>query len=232
MFAVRVDSAPRALLDEYVTWLAPEERVKHGKMATERLRDEYVVTRALSRWVLSRYEPQVTPAEWRFERTEAGRPFVVGPRPAPTFSLSNGGGLVVCAASRHPVGVDVEPLSRGTDLLVTAPRLFSSDENAALAELPKEERARRAVELWTTKEAYLKARGEGISVRLSRFSIAAVDRRAYRLGEVSVLADDPRDWQLEVRELPGEAEACFIAVAVRRGRASDVPVELDTVVPA
>jgi 4'-phosphopantetheinyl transferase len=233
VFSVRVDAVAREALDGYLAWLTPEERDKHARMATLRLRDEYIVTRALSRWVLSRLEPSVAPAEWQFERTDAGRPFVVGPRPAPAYTnLSNAGGLVLCAVSEHPVGVDVEPLSRGADLLPAAAKMFAPAENAAMLALPEEERARRAVELWTTKEAYLKGRGEGISVRPSRFDVEALGGGRFRLGDVGVLGDDPSAWQIVVGELSGEAEPCVWALAIRRGQAPDLAIEVTSVLPA
>lgn len=230
VFRVAVEAVPRELFDRYATWLTPDERAKSERMATPRLKDEFVATRALCRWALSQSAPIVRPEEWRFERTEAGRPVVVGPRAAPSFNLSHAGGLVVCAVSSYPVGVDVEPCSRGEELLATATKMFSPAENAALTALPETRRSRRAVELWTTKEAYLKARGEGISVRLTKFGILAEGAR-YCLGDVSILGDTPDEWQIEVHEAASRAEPCVIAVAVRRGLEVALAVEHRLVVP-
>jgi 4'-phosphopantetheinyl transferase len=233
VFYVELTALSPELVDRYREWLSSDEREKAGRMKTPRLETEYVVTRALCRWVLSRFEPTVHPSDWQFARTEAGRPYSTGPRTAPAFNLSHGGGLVVCVVSESPfVGVDVEPLSRGDELLGTAKKMFSLDENEELHALAAFERARRAVDLWTTKEAYLKARGEGISVRLTRFGILAGGDRSYALGDVSVFSDDPRAWQLEVREVQGEAEPCVIAVAVRRDPSAESLIELTKVVPA
>lgn len=229
VFRVALDALAREVFDRYTAWLSAEEREKSERMATPRLKDEFVATRALCRWVLSKNEPAVRPEDWRFDRTEAGRPFVVG-RSAPSFNLSHAGGLVVCALSSSPVGVDVEALSRGVELVGTATRMFSPAENAALMALPENERPRRAVELWTTKEAYVKARGEGISVRLTKFGVVAEGPR-YRLEDVSIFGEAPEEWQIDVQEVPGEAEPCVIAVAVRRRRAADVVVEHRLVVP-
>jgi 4'-phosphopantetheinyl transferase len=187
---------------------------------TESLRDEYLLTRALCRWVLSQYRPDVAPPEWRFERNAHGRPYVVGPLALPSFNLSHAEGLVVCAVSTFPVGVDAESSTLGHKLLETADRVFSSSENAGLTSLAPAWRARRAAALWTAKEAYLKARGEGISVRLDRFSVGpqADTIGRWTLEDVAVLRDDPAAWQLEVREIGGHT----IAVAVRRGMEPDL----------
>src|SRR5690606_17663603 len=141
-------------------------------------------------------------------------------REAPDFNLTNAGGLVACAVSARRVGVDVEPASRGEELLEDAGRIFSERENADLRALPADRRARRAVELWTLKEAWLKAIGDGIAVRLSRFSLVpeveaeGAERSRFRACE-TVLGEDPADWQLEVAHVAG---GNALAVAVRRDR--------------
>jgi 4'-phosphopantetheinyl transferase len=222
----------------YLSWLAPDEKLAHERFATDRLKGEYMLARALCRWGLSRYRPSVAPSDWRFERTEHGRPYVAGAAGdtltveellLPSFNLSHADGFVVCALSAVPVGVDVEPSSRGVELLDTAARMFSPRENAALAMLDGPSRIRRAVDLWTVKEAYLKARGEGISVRLDRFTVAPRPGTlgAWSLEDVTALGDDPRAWQLEVREV-GE---CTIAVAAWRGNEPDLELSVCSVIP-
>ncbi|MDF2694777.1 MAG: 4-phosphopantetheinyl transferase superfamily protein [Labilithrix sp.] len=226
-----LDASP-ARRSSYIEWLSLEERQTHERFVSEALRDEHLITRALCRWVLSQYRPDVTPAEWRFERSEHGRPYVVGPLALPSFNLSHAEGFVVCAVSAFPVGVDVEPSSLGRNLLETAERVFSPSENATLAALDPASRARRAVELWTVKEAYLKARGQGISVRLDRFSVAPQlgnggGGTRWMLEDVKVLSDEPAAWQLEVREVGAHT----VAVAVRRGMEPDLGLTVRSVVP-
>jgi 4'-phosphopantetheinyl transferase len=143
-------------------WLASDECNKLQMFATPALQREYLVTRILARWALSQYAA-VDPSAWRFERTEEGRPFVIEPTTnVPSFNLSNAAGLVVCAVSPDLVGVDVESSASGDDFLPM--NVFTPDERASLD-------PRRAVELWTRKEAYLKARGGGINVHLSRLDL-------------------------------------------------------------
>jgi 4'-phosphopantetheinyl transferase len=214
---------------QYLEWLAPEERNTHGRFVTAQLAAEYLVARALVRWTLSQYEPSVAPRDWRFERTAAGRPFITGPRRVPSFNLTHAGGLVACAVSACVVGVDTEPLGRGAEILGTMARVFSAREAAELAAVAELLRPRRAVDLWTLKEAYLKARGDGIKVRLERISIACNPTGGYALDDVRVLDDEPHDWQLAVRDV---ADSYVVAIAVRRRSEHDLPVAVSPVVPA
>lgn len=246
VWLVHLDRVDAPSLKRWFDWLTPDEQLKHGRFVTPQLSREYLVTRALSRWALSRYLPDVSPPDWRFDRTEAGRPFVVGPRQAPHFNLSNADGLVACAVSAtHPVGVDVEPIARGHELLANAHRLFSDLENADVRALADDLRAEHTVALWTLKEAYLKARGEGIAVHMNRFSVRpgappplerATHSRKPTHSRRFVLAgdglgDDPDAWQLEVSRVgghdPGRDPATsehLLALAIERGRSPDVSV--------
>jgi 4'-phosphopantetheinyl transferase len=112
--------------------------------------------------VLSFYGP-LPPASWRFTRTAFGRP-ELDPHFALRFSLANAPTLVACAVSRDEVGVDVEPLARGEDVLRVAASVLSPREHEALRRLPPSAMADRALTLWTLKEAYVKARGLGLSM--------------------------------------------------------------------
>jgi phosphopantetheine--protein transferase-like protein len=203
VWSVHLDDVEAPRWKEWHEWLARDEQRKHGRFATEHLQREYLVTRALSRWALSQYTPDIAPAEWIFERTDAGRAIVVGPSLAPSFNLSNAGGLVVCAVSSGPIGIDVEPSSRGEEILASAAKLFSARENAKLLSRPENERATHAVELWTLKEAYLKARGEGICVHPRRFGVGSSSSSYPRRFdfEDDNLDQDAEAWRLEVRAL-------------------------------
>jgi 4'-phosphopantetheinyl transferase len=215
-----------ALLARYRALLAPEERARNDAFRFERHAHEHLVTRALACWVLSRYAP-AEPAEWRFQRTEYGRPFVVAPPVAiPTWNLSNTEGLVVCAVGAHPLGVDVEKATRGPDILEVAPTVFTRRELAELRSLPEDAQLRRCVTLWTLKEAYIKAIGTGLSAPLDLFGIvfdAAGEPRSIAFD----LDDDPAAWQIAAFDV-GEHR---VGLAVRRGAGPDVRVVVRPTVP-
>jgi 4'-phosphopantetheinyl transferase len=121
------------------------------------------------------------------ERDGRGAPVVAGDGPAAALgvSLTHAGRWVACALSRQPTGVDVEVVRR---LSTTALGGMLSDTavRAVLAEaLPN--RFRRAVQLWTAIEAYLKCLGVGLGVdpREVRLEESGDDRvRAWISGRV------------------------------------------------
>ncbi len=219
------------LLDRYLALLSPEERSQHGRFVFEARRHEFLVTRVLVRTVLSRYGPR-PPEAWRFVRNEHGRPSL-DPPGLLDFNLSNGPGLVACAVARVRVGVDLEPHDRGGTILSLAQRVLSPAERRALDALPEAERADRALSLWTLKEAYLKARGAGLSLPLQeleftpgvkgvsaafgpslrdrpdRWSFRLLDHAAHRL---ALATEGPARLQaFEVVPLSGEPEVALPA---------------------
>jgi 4'-phosphopantetheinyl transferase len=170
--------AREALLDDpqvaarLATLLDADERARRDRMAHDSGRRQQLLARALQREVLSRHEPSIAPAEWRFARGAHGRP-ELAPAFAATglnFNVAHTAGLVVVAVGRVArLGVDVEALDKRVSLPV-ARRYFSPREVAALDALAPEARPRRFLRLWTLKEAYLKAVGEGLAGGLDRMT--------------------------------------------------------------
>lgn len=134
---------------------------------------EFVVNRALLRRTLSRYDA-VAPGEWRFGRNTCGKPVALDATDAPSslnFNLSHAGDLTVCAVCRSAaVGVDLEAHGNDAALLEVADQYFSERELTDLKQRDAAERGRAFFDYWTLKEAYIKARGEGLVQPLDTFS--------------------------------------------------------------
>ena len=93
-------------------------------------RHEYRITRAPSRVVLAAYL-NVAPEGVKFQRTTYGRPFLVEPTALPglTFNLTNSVEFVAMAVStRGEVGIYVESLARGKEILEVAGTWFFCEE--------------------------------------------------------------------------------------------------------
>jgi 4'-phosphopantetheinyl transferase len=164
------DARLAGLFHEYRSMLSRRERDQEAAFRFAKDRERFLVTRALVRTVLSRYAA-VPPSAWDFGSTQHGRPFLLPRASVPvtaTFNVSHTNELIILAVGvRRILGVDVESLARKARPAVTA-RWFTADEKAALSALPPDQRDRRFVELWTLKESYVKASGEGLSFPLDR----------------------------------------------------------------
>jgi 4'-phosphopantetheinyl transferase len=200
----------RALLDA-------DERARMTRLRRREDARRYLFAHALARTTLTRYAPDVAPESWSFRANPSGRPEIAGVPSSLRFNLSHTAGLVACAVSRgREVGVDVEHLfpPRWGDeaCLELAASCFASAEVAALAAAAPDARRARFFELWTLKEAYLKARGLGLAVPLGAFAIEA-SAPEVRVRCAPDVDHDPDGWHFE-RSRPTSRHA--LALAARR----------------
>jgi 4'-phosphopantetheinyl transferase len=182
--------------------LSDEERAQHQRYIPPAKRHEYLVTRVLVRRVLGE-APGVAPQALQFVRNEWGCPALApDSSSAPIhFNISHTDGLVVCLVStQYEVGVDTELFSRAPNLLALAPDVFAPKELRELAALPDNEKAQRAVILWTLKESYIKARGMGLALPLDGFAFR-FDAGRVRLEVEPALQDDGTRWQFKWQRL-------------------------------
>lgn len=220
------------LLGRYLALLDPEERRRHRRLRGEPARREFLVAHALARLALSRYAA-VAPREWIFATGEHGRPEISGPEGAPPlrFNLSHTRGLVACAVTREAqIGVDVESGARRGRLLKVAERFFGESELRALRALAPEQQKRRFLEYWTLKEAYLKARGSGISLPLRGFQFEIHEgRREIRVAfDPELVRDEPERWQFSLQH---PTDSHTLAVAIHRPGGRDFAVRIFEGVP-
>jgi 4'-phosphopantetheinyl transferase len=160
-----------ALLGRYQALLGAMELERWQRVQTADDRLRHLLSRGLTRSLLSAYEPRVEPADWTFVRNAHGRPGIAPVHGVGNlfFNLAHTTGLTALALAREPaIGVDVEDFARRPAPFEVARRHFSAAEARALEELAGEARQRRFFELWTLKEAYLKATGTGLTNHLDR----------------------------------------------------------------
>lgn len=195
--------------------LADDDRHHVDRFRFAADRAQALASRALQRRALSACAPAIGPAAWRFTPGRHGKPALAPTAGAPPldFNVANTRGLVGCAVTvGHEVGLDLEPWRDDAPADLVA-RCFAPSERAALAALPAAARPRRFIELWTLKEAYIKARGLGLELPLELIAFA-LDDGPPRLTLAPALADDAAGWQLALWS-PTPAHAA--ALCVRRG---------------
>ena len=159
-------------LDACWTVLDRAERDRADRFLRPEDRARYVASHAALRLVLAG-PLDWDPAEIRFAVGPGGKPELAGSaRGALTFNLSHSGDrALVGIASSAAIGVDIERVRPLPDALRIARAHFAADERAALEALPAGAVERAFYELWTRKEAVVKALGTGLSLPLDRFSV-------------------------------------------------------------
>jgi 4'-phosphopantetheinyl transferase len=170
----RPATAPISRLEaELFGRLTDSERAHANRFRLHRDRIAFVFGRALVRSTLSRYAP-APPGGWLFETNAYGKPASVAPpgSEALRFNISHSSGVVAAAFARgRDVGLDIESIHRETDPDL-ARSVFARPEIRLLDSLPPDRRTATFFQLWTLKEAYVKARGMGLSIPLTSFAFS------------------------------------------------------------
>jgi 4'-phosphopantetheinyl transferase len=220
-FAFLDDLMPR--FGSFLATLAEDEIEKAGRFRFQRDRDEYVLARGLLREILSRCSG-IHPGELRFRYGARGKPALIAePGDADlAFNLSHAQRAVICAVTRdREVGVDLEYLREDVGDRELAERFFSPRETAVLTRLPSGARQKAFLTCWTRKEAYIKARGEGLSLDLRSFDVLDSGDPAPRLH----IESDPREaarWALADLNVPSG----YVAALAIEGDAHKVSYRL------
>jgi len=186
------------LLSEYYNLLSNEERSQHKRFYFQKDRHQYLITRALVRSVLSLYVNRIPPEQWQFEKNAYGKPFISNRQlEIPLcFNLSHTQNLVVMAVTLgREIGVDVEYLPRLGKMIEIADHFFSPTEVEQLRALPEEKQKTRFFDLWTLKEAYIKACGMGLSIPLDHFSFSFSPQGKIEISFEPERNDQPEHWQ-------------------------------------
>jgi 4'-phosphopantetheinyl transferase len=144
------------------------EGARAARFVTSQLRNRWTASRAALRCILAGYT-RVAPRELEFCEGSHGKPALPG---GPRFNLAHTGDLALLAVTAGgEVGVDLERVRTLPDLMPVARLVFSADELAYLAARHGDDRRVAFFTLWTRKEAYIKATGEGMSAPLQEITI-------------------------------------------------------------
>ena len=111
------------------------------------------------------------------------------------------------------VGIDIEHIEPERTSIAVAERFFSPGELAALRNLPKADQDIGFFTCWTRKEAYIKARGEGLSIPLYDFDVSLGRDEPAALLASRYDPDDVSRWKLHDLTV---AEGYAAAFAVQR----------------
>lgn len=201
----RAPADPRLVCDD--------ERERAVRYRFDRDRRRFLAGRATLRLLLAEYL-DCAPLELEFLYGPYGKPSVR--RSELSFNVSHSGRAALFAfAPGFEVGIDVELERRETkDDERVAARFFSAREFATMRAQPQDARPRAFLRCWTRKEAYVKARGDGLQLPLQDFDVAFEERARPALLRTAWSDDEPSEWTLQdVSSILGDAVAAFAARA-------------------
>ncbi|MBZ5683742.1 MAG: 4'-phosphopantetheinyl transferase superfamily protein [Acidobacteriia bacterium] len=207
--------APGAEVSACYELLSIEEQERARRFRVERPRNEFVLTRGTLRSLLAQYLGS-TPQDIRFRYAGHGKPALEG-ESGLSFNVSHTNGLALMAfVKQRAIGVDVENVGREVEAERLAERFFSEHERQALRPLGGDELQAAFFRCWTRKEAYIKAKGEGLSLPLHQFDVSIVEGDRDALLATRPDADEAARWT--ICDIPiGSGFAAAVAVATREG---------------
>lgn len=212
---------PASRLEKLARTLAPDEVHRAERFVFERDRDHFIAARGILRAILARYTGEA-PERLQFVYGQRGKPALAPPAAAAPdtladlcFNLSHSQGLALYAVAwQREVGVDVEYIRTNIECLDIARRFFAPQEYAALERLPATAQLDAFFAGWTRKEAYIKARGEGLAHALDAFAVGLEPGGPVALTATSAAASPAEVARWSLYGLPpGPGYAAALAVA-------------------
>lgn len=173
---------PQERIEELAAMLSADEKVRANRFYFERDKHRFIAGRGILRNILSLYS-SIEPHLLHFEYGPRGKPRLAGNVGLDLeFNLSHSQGLALYGLTlNNQIGIDLEYLRSIPNACEIARRFFSPTEYASFACLSEPERQRAFFSIWTAKEAYLKATGDGLSGALDRIEISLSASDALRL---------------------------------------------------
>ena len=204
---------PPSQIQHFCQSLAADEQARAARFYFEKDRKHFIAARGVLRAILGVYLDRA-PECLSFCYSSYGKPALAGEPDldAIRFNMSHSHGVALYAVTRgREVGIDLERIRSGLAVAQIAERFFSPREITMLQALPTELRNQAFFRCWTRKEAYIKARGEGLSLPLDQFAVSLDPGEP---GIVVEAAWDPSEasrWSLhELTPAPGYAAAVAV----------------------
>ncbi len=152
--------------DEYfraISMMSDERKLAVGGKQNQSERNLSIAGEMLARRCISEMTG-CNPEDISFSRDENGKPYTLSAEIQ--FNISHSGDYAVCAASKNPIGIDVEKIRQVNTNLTKKFCTEKETEYVFARENDEEEIYRRLISVWTLKEAYFKCIGTGISRNL------------------------------------------------------------------
>ncbi len=181
--------------------LSAEEQARAGRFYFPRDRARFIAAHGMVREILGQYL-EMPAGRLEFSSNEFGKPALAGAlTDRLSFNLSHSADLMMIAVTRgREVGIDVEAFLPERADSAVARNYFSPSEVACLEALPQAARARAFFNCWTRKEAYIKARGSGLSIPLDSFDVSLEPGQPAELLRTAA-PEEARGWQLRHLDL-------------------------------
>lgn len=189
---------PETQVKKWQLYLSPDELQRAHRFHFIKDQHHFIVGRGVLRKLLGNYLNK-HPYELRFEYNKYGKPFVDYEIEGDKlhFNLSHSHELCIYALTlKHHLGIDIEFVREDFSDLEIAERFFAPEEVKVLNSLPVTDQKKAFFLCWTRKEAFIKAKGKGLSIPLDQFNVSLVPGQPARLLKTRYDRLDVDRWSL------------------------------------
>lgn len=153
---------------EFYSSLSEDELSRMHQYRFRKDKIRFLIVRGILRKLLGFYMKS-NPTDISFSYNEHGKPQLQNDL---CFSVSYSQSLaLICFSAKQEVGVDIEKIQFIQDFLEIAERFFSKVEYDFLNNAEDDLKLKTFFQLWTQKEAFIKAIGQGLFYPLDQFTV-------------------------------------------------------------
>ena len=182
--------------EELTKILSTDEREKADRFRFAEHRRRSIITRARLRQILATYL-NTSAEEVLFKYSDRGKPSLSNHcnQDNLQFNVSHSENLALYAFTHHNrVGIDLEYIRSRGDAVQIARRFFAPQEYELISSLEKNRQREVFLQIWTIKEAYLKATGEGLSGSLDTTEVSFEGDKPVGLAAINSSTQKANDW--------------------------------------
>ena len=195
-----------SVIHQFTNVLSEDELDRANRFYFLKDKHRFISGRGMLRKILSFYLG-VEPDEVPFQYSQYGKPYLSPEKVSSEFSIpafeiafnlshSNSIALLGVTKSRR-VGIDVEYAKHLPDADEIARRFFSPQENLIFQELTQKQKQTAFYHIWTRKEAFIKAIGEGLSYPLDQFDVSFLPEEQPCIKQISGDSNMGNRWSVK-----------------------------------
>ena len=180
----------------FIALLSPDELERASKFKFEIDRLTYVIAKGLLRTLLGKYM-NFHPSSIQFNYNKQAKPYLKHQIPI-EFNVSHSQNFLMFGFTlHHAIGVDIEYNKRPVEVKQIAHQFFSKTEAEKLLALPENQWLPTFYNCWTRKEAFIKAKGGGLSIPLDQFEVSILNNEEPVLKAILWDQNDVVNWKME-----------------------------------
>lgn len=203
----------KCLIDARI--LSSDEILRANEYKFEIHKNRFMVRRCVLRQILSFYFNK-SPQDLTFSYSEYGKPYISVDSLPLQFSLSHSDEMTVLGLTKFsPIGLDVEYIKPLKEMQLLAEQFFSKAEFCKFISLPEKDKLGAFYNIWTRKEAFVKAVGKGLSYPLHKFSVSFCENETPIVIDIDNTEIEAIEWIIRSFDLEANGKSYKIACLVK-----------------